>query len=219
MCFDRSAIVDTLMAGQGRETSTWFRPGSPEAQNAPKPLPFDPPAARRVLADAGVGNGHKLELTVIIAAGQSIHRRILELAQQTVRELPIKLDIVAMQWSAMSARLKQRDFDAMLVFFSLDPVEDPFPNFHSTQSESGLNYTGYNSPRADRVLEQARRTSDAAERLALCARFNEIFHEDQPVTLLAYPLTGVLLHKRFQDADPNKLGLYPERWWVKPRNK
>ena len=114
----------------------------------------------------------------------------------------------------MSARLKEHDFDGMLLFMSLDPVEDPFPNFHS---EGGLNYMGYKNPAVDRLLEQARSTSDRHGRLAFYARFNEIFHQDQPLTLLAYPLTGVLLSKRFQDAAPNKLGLYPERWWVKPK--
>jgi len=217
MCFDREAIAATLMSGQGRVTSTWFRPDSPEAEDAPKRLPYDPVAAGRLLAEAGVGEGQELVLQVIIAGGQPLHRRILELAQKALRELPVNLDILPMEWAAMSARLKEQDFDGMLLFMSLDPVEDPFPNFHSSQVEGGLNYMGYKNPAADRLLEQARRTSDERQRLAFYARFNEIFHEDQPLTLLAYPLTGVLLSKRFQDAEPNKLGLYPERWWVKPK--
>lgn len=210
MCFDREAIATTLMAGQGRVTSTWFRPGSLEAKDAPNALPYDPVAAGRLLAEHGV---EALALEVIIADGQPLHRRILELAQQAMGELPIRLSILPMEWAAMSARLKAHDFDGMLLFMSLDPLEDPFPNFHSKGS---LNYMGYRSPGADRLLEDARKTSDPERRLQLYARFNEIFHEDQPVTLLAYPLTGVLLDKRFRDAEPNKLGLYPERWWVRP---
>ena len=113
----------------------------------------------------------------------------------------------------MSARRRDNDFDGMLLFMGLQPVEDPFPNFHS---KGALNYMGYQNPEADRLLAEARKTSDPKLRLRLYAGFNQIFHEDQPLTLLAYPLTGVLLDKRFQDAEPNKLGLYPERWWVKP---
>ncbi len=216
MCFDREAIATGLMAGQGKMTSTWFAPGSAEAQGAPEPLPHDPAAAGRLLAEAGVDGDHELALSVVIASGQPLHRRILELAQPALQDLPVKLRILPMEWAAMSARLKAGDFDGMLLFMSLDPVEDPFPNFHSSQAGVGLNRMGYANPEVDRLLEQARRTSDPDQRRALYARFNEIFHEDQPLTLLVYPLTGVLLHKRFRDAEPNKLGLYPERWWVEP---
>lgn len=219
MCFDREAIVKDLMAGQGRMTSTWFRPGSPAARNARKPLPYRPGAARRLLAEAGLGvKGRELVLSLVIAAGQSLHRRILELAQEAMRELPVRLDGLPMEWAAMSARLKARDFDGMLLFMSLDPMEDPYPHFHSSEVADGLNYMGYQNPAVDRLLEQARGTSDPDQRLELYARFNEIFHHDQPLTLLAYPLNGVLLHRRFQDAEPNKLGLYPERWWVEPKD-
>ena len=63
------------------------------------------------------------------------------------------------------------------------------------------------------------KTLDPERRTALLQRFNAILTAEQPVAFLVHPLTALLVHKRFEDAEVGVLGLIPERWWVKPENQ
>ncbi|MHC4813686.1 MAG: ABC transporter substrate-binding protein [Planctomycetota bacterium] len=215
MLFDRKAIVEKLMARQGRATATWFRPGSPEAEGAPEPLPFDPAGAARLLAETGLAGDRPFELPITIAAGQRLHRRMMELAQPAFAQTSVKLRVEAVPASTMFVKLKEGDFHGMLLFIGLGPIADPVHLFRRREVRDH-NLMGWDKPAAHDLLERATRTINPAARLELYHRFNEVFHVEQPLTLLAYRLAGVLLHKRFQDTEPNKLGLYPERWWVRP---
>ena len=53
--FDRASIIEGVFGGHAQEAVTWFKPGRPECPPDLTPLPFDPVAARRLLAGRGAG--------------------------------------------------------------------------------------------------------------------------------------------------------------------
>jgi len=65
----------------------------------------------------------------------------------------------------------------------LDP--DPYPTWHSSQaSDSGRNLAAYANDKADKLLEEARLTSNLDQRQQLYYAFQAVFREDVPSILL-----------------------------------
>ena len=85
--------------------------------------------------------------------------------------------------------LGKRTFDAALIGWEQTGDPDPYPLWHSTQAEGGgQNYSGWDNPEADTLMEQARAITDPAVRRQLYARFQEIFMADLPGLPLYYPV-------------------------------
>jgi ABC-type transport system substrate-binding protein len=77
----------------------------------------------------------------------------------------------------------------------------------------------YADAEVDALLTAARVELDGAARRVLYHRFNRLIHRDQPVTLMVHPINSLLLHKRFQAARPEWIGIFPEKWWVAPADR
>jgi peptide/nickel transport system substrate-binding protein len=120
-------------------------------------------------------------------------------------------------------------FDALVLGWSggaLDP--DLFQLWHSSQANPyQLNFAGYRSAEADRLIERIRVEYDADLRLALAHQLHELIANDQPYTfLVASRATYVLDRKmvivergpegaeRYRPIEPVKgmLTFHFERW-------
>jgi peptide/nickel transport system substrate-binding protein len=66
---------------------------------------------------------------------------------------------------------------------------DPYPLWHSTQAEGGgQNYSGWDNPEADQIMEQARAIVDPEARKQLYWQFQDIFADELPALPLYYPV-------------------------------
>jgi peptide/nickel transport system substrate-binding protein len=85
--------------------------------------------------------------------------------------------------------LRPRAFDAALVQWNLPPDPDPYPLWHSTQTEgTGQNYCGFVDRDADEAIEVARLMTDYGRRAELYRQFQEVFVEHVPAILLYQPI-------------------------------
>ena len=63
--------------------------------------------------------------------------------------------------------IRSRDFDAALTEIGLTADPDPYPLWHSTQAESGQNFSGFANEDADLLMEDGRFTTDPEQRTEL----------------------------------------------------
>ena len=77
------------------------------------------------------------------------------------------------------------NFQALLVYEQLMPDPDQYSLWHSTQNDT--NITGYKNVKVDKLLEDARNTSDEAKRKELYFDFQKFLVEDAPAAFLYYP--------------------------------
>ena len=96
--------------------------------------------------------------------------------------------------------LKPRRFDAILYGWARLPGDpDPYELWHSSQAGSeGANFAGFAHYKADELLEDARRTTDRAERIAAYQQFQTLFAEHVPALLLYQPMYLYALSKDIQ---------------------
>ena len=181
------------------------------------PLTYDPKEARRLLAGAGFGPDHPLEIE-LLAPNVSRYRRMLDSAMNSFAPTGIRLTTRQMEWGALMKRRADGEFDGIMMMWYHDALGiDPHEFFHSNPSgaEAGHNYMRYQNPDVDHLLVKARETLDTAKRNDLYHQLNHRLHDDQPITLLVHETNTLLLHKRFRGVKVGKTGVSPERWWVR----
>ena len=208
---DRQRLIDGVLGGQGLIIHSPIMPQSWAHSSAVKQYAYDPGQAVALLEEAGwtlpdpvqekLGDLKPEDARIRVKQGER-----LEFTLITV-DVPDRVDlahVIAQQWQAIGARvhvqpvsmsdltlnhLLPREFDAALLQWQSLPTPDPYPMWHSTQSEgAGQNYSGFNNRDADEAIEQARLLTDRGERTELYHRFQEIFVEELPALLLYQPI-------------------------------
>jgi peptide/nickel transport system substrate-binding protein len=233
MLSDRASIVRNLYRGSARIISGPWAPDSPAYDASVAPLPFDPRQAARLLAEAGWrdtnGNGtldregREFEFEILVSAGSEVGRQIDEMLASELSRVGVTARVRTLEWGAFVARLDAGDFEgASLAWSAVDPNPDPYFYWHSSQcAPTGLNSVCYQSPEADRLMDQARREADPGARTALFHRLHRILRDDAPVLFLVNSTQKFGFSKRVRGLTTSPLGLYgiwpgPLNWWATP---
>ena len=132
-------------------------------------------------------DGVELAFTLLTSDDPIMAQMAEELARQW-RAVGVDATIRPVSSDAAIHFVRNRNFDAALIEIELTADPDPYPLWHSTQVESGQNFSGFASEEADVVMEEARRTADPARRLELYSAFQQIFAEEVPSLLIYYPI-------------------------------
>jgi peptide/nickel transport system substrate-binding protein len=208
--FDRETIARDVFGGLATPAEGYFKPGMAEYPDRPLMPAFDPARAGAELAAMGFGAGSDpLRIEILCATEVPILRRIAELAAAHCRTAGVELVVRPLEYGTMFAKQADGDFDAVLWIQQHGSVLDPHDYF-----ALGANDMGYDDEELEQTLLAARAASSPADRIAGYHRFQEILAERQPITLLVHPQIAVLVDRRFQDATPGPLGLWPEPFWV-----
>jgi peptide/nickel transport system substrate-binding protein len=88
--------------------------------------------------------------------------------------------------------------------------------WHSSSASNGTNLVNFKNAEADRLLEQARQEFDIDKRKQIYGRWQEVIHDEQPVTFLYYHVEPAAYSKRFQNVQwmPLRPGYDLASWWV-----
>lgn len=214
MLFDRRAIVDQLLQGNGRPAVCFAKPGSAEFPAELEPLPFDPPEARRLLRDSGAADREDgIVVRLLVPAGMALFRRIGDLAVDAGRGVGVEVRVQELEFKTLLARRDGDDWDGALVNVSFRSWIDPYDLFHSS---GGGNVVALRDQVVDELLEQARASSEPQRRAAVLQQVHRRLHELQPMALLVHPRAALLLNVHLENAEPGPLGLWPERFCVQP---
>lgn len=222
---DREKIIEHLVKGGGRIVSGPFY--SEGGQNNPdiEPWPYDPERARQLLAEAGWTDtdgdgvrdkdGKPLRFKFMYTSSSNFYGRLVKLIKDEAARIGIDVVADPYEWSVLLPRLSDRRFEATVMGWGGDVIDDPYQLFHSSQiGNRASNYVGFNNPEADRLMEEARMTLDEAKRNALFHKIHLILHEEQPYTFLFERPYMRLLDRRFKNVKMHKMGLNWLEWHV-----
>lgn len=197
---NRQWIVDRLLNGQAIVADGPVFPGTWAYYEGLKRQEYDPEKARSLLVEAGflleegaqvrTKAGTDLAFT-LLHPDDAVHQAVAEALQKYWAELNVQVDLEPVAYDQLvSERLQSRDFEAALVDmnFTRSPDPDPYPFWDSVQATNGQNYTQWNQKVASEYLEQARVTTDLAERSRLYRNFQVIFADELPALPLYYPV-------------------------------
>ena len=115
--------------------------------NYPKPKgdPFDPGAARRLLAEAGFPGGAGLPPITITYNTYEGHKLVAEFVQRSLKEnLGIEVTIENMEWKSLLKRVREGDFQ--IARSGWCGIEHPYSFMQIYLPGSPRNTSGWNNP-------------------------------------------------------------------------
>ncbi|MFA7693856.1 MAG: hypothetical protein GX117_12160 [Candidatus Hydrogenedentes bacterium] len=224
LLLDRELIRDTIYYGQAVIISGNFMPGTPEHNDALLPLVFNPAEAHQLLEEAGWTDENKdgilerdgvsFRFEVATTNQNPVAENILTIYKEELGRAGIDLVIRPMEWASLLERVDKREFDAVLMGWSMPPDPDPYQVWHSSQADAGSNYVGFIHDESDKIIEEARISFDADTRIRLYHRFQEILYEEQPYLFLLAPKVLAAGDKRIHGIRVYPFGIDQREWFV-----
>ncbi len=214
LAVDRTKIIGDVLKNQA------ILPTSPllAGQAGAKPLAAAPnPAQAAALLDSA---GWKVNPKTNLRAkkNQTLELRLVtndSLADSDVAQaladqwqsLNLKIDLTIVPTDQITdSVIRPRNFDILLFpqKFNADP--DPFAFWHSSQvKDPGFNLTGFADPNVDKLIDQARTTTDQQARAQLYSQFDQILQNKVPDILLDQYVYTYALPSDIKNITLNKL--------------
>ena len=173
--------------------------------------PFDPEAARRLLAEAGYPGGIGMPPVELVYNTGEGHRVIAEYVQRNLQEnLGISIGLANMEWGTLLKTLMSGNYAIGRSSWCAD-YPDPLTFLEVFESSSKSNYSGYKSPEFDKVITDIKREPDLLKRNAHIRQAEVLLARDLPLLPLYHYTWSYLVkpyvlgyERHMQDQHPLK---------------
>jgi peptide/nickel transport system substrate-binding protein len=225
---NRQEIIDGVLLGLGQVSTGPFPPTS-WAYNKNVPVyEYNPEKAKELLYKCGWrdrdGNGilekdgKPFSFTLMTNQGNKMRELCATIIQSNLRAVGIQVNIRILEWAAFIHQyIDKKNFDAVLLGWSLSRDPDQYAIWHSSQIKEGqYNFISYNNPEVDRLLVEGRRTFDMQKRKEIYHKIHAILAEEQPYTFLYVADALPIVHNRFHGIEvaPAGIGYNFIKWYV-----
>jgi peptide/nickel transport system substrate-binding protein len=191
---DRHDLVDGLFGGHAVPGSSpivstlW-------AHDPRAALPYDRERAAALLAEAGwtrrgpggllERDGRPLQIQVIVNADNQVRRDALARVAASLAALGVRLVEESLPRAEFVARARDKRFDVVLGGWVAGSRIEPQALLHARAAANrGNNITSWSTAESDALLDQAAAAPSRDDAGPLWRRWQEIFRDEQPVTVL-----------------------------------
>ncbi|MFC9688515.1 ABC transporter substrate-binding protein [Kribbella sp. NPDC056951] len=190
LSIDRAALVKSIFNGLNTVACSPVSPKSEFTSDAAQACPaHDPAKAKELLAAAGVSTPYKVSM---ITSNNPDSLRLAQALQAMVKDGGFELVIKPVEYASLLDQQDRGDFEILQLGWSgrVDPDANIF-NFVGTTGSQ--NVAGYSSPEVDKLLTDARQSTDKAQRIKLYGDVVTKLQQDEPLIYLYRQrnLTGV----------------------------
>ncbi len=227
---DRETIVKVLFQGKQPVAHSWVPSRHPGAHPNIKKYAYDPARARQLLTEAGFTpgpdgilrdrTGKRVEMTYMTTAGNAPREQTQQIIKEQLKAVGIDIRIQNVPASVFFGRtVVRREWPHLAEWATLyTPEVMPFTEFHSSQIPSagnnweGSNRRGWRNAENDRLADQIGQELDAAKRIEMFRRQQELFVEDLPSVPMYFRLSLTTSHKALKNVRPTGLGSFYINW-------
>jgi oligopeptide transport system substrate-binding protein len=210
MAVDREALTK-FVTRAGEVPTTTMVPAGMRGYEGVRGLPYDPAAAKKLLAEAGFPDGKGFPKVELVYNTHELHRVVTQAIQQMWKEkLGIQVDLANVEWKVYLARQSGLDYQMSRAGWIGDYV-DPNTFLDMWISGGGNNQTGWTSKRYDELIAKAGcGTADPRERMKLLSEAEKILVVDEaPIMPLFTYVNKGLLSRKVKGWHPNILDQHP----------
>ncbi|QUS35789.1 ABC transporter substrate-binding protein [Falsirhodobacter algicola] len=212
MAMNKQAIVDAVFQGTGEVAKNPIPPTMWSYNDAVEDNPYDPEAARQLLADAGVED---LSMEVWAMPVQRPYmpnaRRVAELIQSDFSQIGVNVEIVSYEWGEYLARSTDPEREGAVILGWTGDNGDP-DNFLAVllgcaaTGEGGANRAQWCNEDFEDLIQKAKITTDEAERTRLYEQAQVVFKDQNPWATLAHSTVFMPMSTRVQGYVMDPLG-------------
>jgi len=195
---NRDQIIKGALSGNAKEVTVPILPGRSGYDATAKGIAFDLAASNDALEKAGWVKGEdgirrkdgkilKFRFVYIDDKGTS---DVVNIIKNQFRAVGVDLELIPENINLISANyIRPRNYDMILIGQNVGIDQDLYSFWHSSQAtDPGLNLTGFNDKKVDKLLEQVRKSSDAQYRADRFKQIQAVIIEEQPAIFLYSPL-------------------------------
>jgi len=203
MAIDKRAIVDVVFRGTGELARNPLPPTSWAYDRTAPDDVYDPEAAKRELAAAGVHDLHMKVWAMPVQRPYNPNARLMaEMIQSDLARIGVGVDIVSYEWAEYLTRSKARDRDGAMLFGFTGDNGDP-DNFLSVPlgcaGVGTTNRANWCFPAFDALLKQAAAIVDPAARTKLYVEAQELFRQQTPWVVIAHSVVSIPMRERVRN--------------------
>jgi peptide/nickel transport system substrate-binding protein len=202
IAIDRNAIRDRIMNGQSEPDNQYMKPGQYGYDPDLPPSRFDPPEAKRLLAEAGYPDGFKL--TVDCQNDRFVNdAAICQVLAQMLTRIGIATTPEVMPHAVWVPRANKHEFSLFTYFWTIDTPEPSIMLISQlatpdpARGRGAFNRGVYSNPAFDAALDQALVTLDRTAREALLIKATDIAFRDYALAPLHHQFNIEAMDKRF----------------------
>ncbi len=199
MAINKQAILDAVFQGAGKAAKNPIPPTIWSYNNAIKDDPYDPAAAKKLLAEAGVKD---LSMEIWAMPVQRPYnpnaRRMAELLQADFGKIGVKVKIVSYEWGEYLKRSKAKDRKGAVLLGWTGDNGDP-DNFLAVllgcDAVGGANRAQWCNKEFDGLIQKAKVVSDSAARTKLYEQAQVVFKREAPWATIAHSVVFKAMRK------------------------
>ncbi len=212
MAVNKQAIVDAVFQGAAAVAKNPIPPTMWSYNDAIEDDKFDPEAAKKLLADAGV-SGLKMKIWAMPVARPYMlnARRAAELMQADLANIGVEVEIVSHEWAEYLKLSKEETRDGAVILGWTGDNGDP-DNFLDTllgcDALGGNNRAQWCNKEFDALVTKAKETADVAERTKLYEEAQVIFKKEAPWNTIDHSLVAIPMSKKVTGFVQDPLGYH-----------
>lgn len=216
----RDVIADKIMGGVVSPASGFVPEGVShfDAQTMPgldRTMDERVAEAKGLLADAGYGPDHPLELTLRYSTTEANKRIAVALAAMW-QPLGVETQLINAEGAVHYAELANGNFDVGRGSWVAD-FDDASNFLGILQSDSPKNYGGYHSQAFDELMTKANRETDIAARQQLLQQAERQALSDYAVAPIYVDVSRNLVNPKLEGWEDNALNRHLSRWLSLPQ--
>ncbi|MBV8627257.1 MAG: ABC transporter substrate-binding protein [Paraburkholderia sp.] len=192
LAFDRTTYLKTVFDNTALPATNPYPPNTWSYDKSIQPYPYDVAKAKKLLADAGLGNG--FTTTIWVRPNGSVlnpnPKAGAELLQADFAKIGVKADVKVIEWGELIKEAKQGEHDTLFMGWAGDngdPDNYLSPLFSCNAVKSGINFARYCDPQLDKLIADGKATPDQAKRAKAYEAAQQIIHDQALWIPLGYP--------------------------------
>ncbi|PJF36003.1 MAG: hypothetical protein CUN49_07660 [Candidatus Thermofonsia Clade 1 bacterium] len=228
---DVDSIIKGAVFGEGTRMAANLIPTSWAADPDLEPIPYDPEAAKKLLAEAGwtpgpdgilVKDGVRFSFTLFTNQGNTRREAIGTIVKDQLAQVGIEVDFQTIDFNVLIDRFRSQTYDAFILGWRNGYPDDPDQTQLFARSSdvvgSGSNFTSWSNPRVDELLQKGLSTPGCAEedRNVYYYELQRLFQEELPYIPL-FVINGQYAARSNVigfDPRPNELFWNIETWTI-----
>ncbi len=210
MAIDKKAILNSVFLGTGVNAVNLIPPNLWSYNKDVKDYPYDPDAAKKLLAEAGYPNGFSTDIWAMPVQRpyNPNARRMAESIQADLAKIGVNARIVTYEWGEYLKRVRQGDHQTVLLGWSAD-IGDPDNFFYvllSCAAAKNGSASRWCNKDYDDLVTRAKQLTTRSQRTPLYEKAQVIMHQEVPLVPIAHSVVSVPMRKNVVGFQLSPLG-------------
>ena len=211
MAVNKPEIIKSVYQGAGQLAVNAMPPTQWSYDTTIKDVPYDPEKAKQLLKEAGVKEGTEITLWAMpVQRPYNPNAKLMaEMLQSDWKKIGINAKIVSYEWGEYIKRSKGGENGAKLIGWSGDngDPDNWLGTLFGCDAIAGNNFSKWCDPEYDKLIKQAKATSDQAKRTELYKQAQHRLKDQVPMTPIAHSTVYQPMRTTVQDFKISPFGL------------